>query len=612
MNKPSDGDIVRFVMGFIGQSKQSRSSYVGSWQETLNNYLVLPHSGTGSGSTNNPLDLGKSKRRRFSSLKDPETKQVVDTLLAKLMLALFGEDNFVAAKKVGREDAVKADTATRLLGYSFRLDGHYRAMQTWLLDMLLFGTGICQLGWRLDERPKTFRDIIGVDEFGNEIREEYRASDHPYYDDIRLTTVDIMDFYPDFGVDNFRDMLGAAKRCEMTGYDAMKKASKGLYDMQAVKAAIAAAATATKTNDVDSLHRPERPNNVSRDPGFEIFEAYEYYGEVPFAYPDGERWRVITVANNQVLRDRPWFFDDYRLPFYDATISPIQGRLYGLSPAEGARFQQDFADFLLMMMADSVVRTVHPPILFDRDAGVDAAALAAWGPDRPIGVNGRIPQQSVQTLQYSPNLQNGFAMFNAIKQSMKENTAALGSIQGQGLGVNRASATEAERTFQMALDRPEMFARFLERECFPPLGRGILKLYQSNLETTSELIDRIGELPESAVLADIQGDFDVQFIGSRNHMSLYKRMQAIQTIVSMATIPEIGMRIDWDEIVIQILEGNGFDTIAQKLADPEKLALNMILRGFGNGRQLLGNGNGTVPAVSDAETPAEDAGQILE
>lgn len=576
-----DIEKAKFVEEWVGRANNTMREFIPIWSEVLSNYLVRSPS-ENSVSTAFPLGAATERDNQFGGsryLKDPETKQIVDTLLSKLMGSLFTDDGYILAKKRGREDATAADTTSKLLKYFFELDGHHRTTQTWLLDMLLFGTGISQLTWKLDERPRTFRDIVGVDELGQEIREEVRIPNFPVYDDARWINIDIMDFYPDFSKDNFRDMLGAAKRVTLNGFEAMRLAKLGVYKMSAVKAAIAASGETEAEGRKDGKYwRVDRPALATRHPGFDDFEALEYYGQVPWTQDDGEQWRIITIANGQVLRDIPWPFDEYRIPFYDATISPIQGRLYGIGPAEGARYQQDFADFLLMMMADAVARQVRPPILFNKDAGIDAAALAAWRPDVPIGVEDVNVTNAVATLQYSPNIPNGFALFNSIKQSMRENTGAFGSIQGAGLGVNRASATEAERTFQMALDRPEMFATYIEKECLPPFGRGVLKLYQQNLETTEELIDRIGESPEPFVLADIQGDFDIRFTGSRNSKNVQTKLAEMDRIFALAQIPQLANLLPWEEIGIQLLEGMGYDKIAQTISNPDIVKQNLLLQ----------------------------------
>jgi hypothetical protein len=610
MAKINNTEVVAFINEFVAISDNARRPMVPIWSEVLSNYLVRPDTETDlSNSTRYPYAGGEARGGRDTTyLKDPETKQVIDTLLSKLMGALFS-DKFIAAKKRGREDAIAADTVTRLLDYTFDLDGHYRATQTWLLDMFLFGTGILQTTWKYDERPRTFRDIVGVDDLGEEIREEVRIANFPVYDDVRLLNIDIMDFYPDFGVDQFRDMVGCAKRVEMAGFNAMKLAKNGVYNMDAVKSAISSSEVKATGKDNDKYWRIDRPDQPTGHPGFNKFEAYEYYGEVPWRVEDGEQWRVITIANGQVLRDIPWPFDEYRVPFYDATISPIQGRLYGISPAEGARYQQDFLDFLLMMMADAVARQVKPPILYNRDAGIDPSALRSWDLDVPIGVEDVNVNQAVSTLQYSPNIPNGFALFNSVKNSLRENTGAFGSIQGGGLGVNRASATEAERTFQMALDRPEMFAKFLEKECLPPLGRSILKLYQQNLETTEELMDRIGEEPEP-ILADIQGNYDIQFVGSRTTMSKATKMASVDRLIQMATaIPQFANRLDWNEIGVQILEGFGFDKVAQSMSNPDTVEENLLMQQAAGPGGLSGNGNQEPQSVAPAGTPqSQDMG----
>lgn len=608
----SDTEKSRFVMEHISRSEKARDIYVPIWAEVLQNYLVRPSVDSASTSdTSRPyydtVTGGRTAGESIRVLKDPETRQVIDTLLAKLMIALFPNDDYIQAKKRGREDARAARTVSRLLNYVFSLEGHYRVVQTTLLDMLLFGTGVMRASWSYIERPRRVRDIVV--EGGEEFVVSKRFSNYPIYDDVAITNVDVMDFYPDPGHDQLKDMLGVAQRFTVTGNKAMKMASTGQYSMQLVKQAIAKAMAKDDAKSVRKGWRVERPPIQSSHPAFKSLEGYEYFGEVPWSNPDGENWRVITLLDGVVVRDIPWPLDIYRVPFYDFTLSPIQGRFYGLSPAEGARYQQDFIDFLLMMIADSVVRAVHPPLIHHSEDDMDRRQLASWRPDVPIASD---HPNEIRTLPYSANLQGGFGLFQSIKQSIRENTGALGSTQGLGLGINRASATEAARTFENALNRPELGARYIERECLPALGKGIFSLYQENLEDTEDLMERVGELPDPIFLSDISGDYDIQFIGSRLAKSEQVRMANLDRLIQMAQVPQIGNLIDWKDLAIQILEGLGFDVLAENIAAPMTVAQNLLIQQLAGPQQQLGNGNAEIQNIAQPNTSLEQqAGSLI-
>lgn len=602
----SNAEIIAFLSDFKSHSQKQKDSLIPIWGESLSNYLVLPPEQIQlDRDPAYPTRDGRNLLRGEAGyLKDPETKQVIDTLHAKFMLALFGE-SYIAAMKRGREDASEAETVTRLLRYVFGLEGHYRVMHTGILDLLLFGTGIVKGGWELIERLKTFRDIevIGGEEFKEETRMVV-----PVFDDVRLRNVDLMDFFPDPGHDQLRDMVGCAETFRINAYDALRKAKKGQYSPEAVKLAIANAAASQdrQKNGKQPAWRRDRIQPDTTHPAFKELQGTEYWGEVPWAESDGERWRLITTLNGQVVRNKPWPLDDYRLPFFDLTLSPIAGRFWGLGAAEGARYQQDFLDFLMMITAEAVTRSVKPPIIHNLDDDLDPQQLANWSPDVPIASQ---KPGDIRTLPYSANIQGGFALFNQIKQSIRENTGALGSVQGLGLGINRASATEAERTFTQALSRPELAVAYLEKECLPPLGKFILNLYQMNLETTEELVERIGEQPTPVRLADINGDFDVIFVGSRKYKSLEVRMASVDRLLQLSQIPQLANRIPWDTLGVDILEMLGFDKLVEELSDPMTVVKNLMIQNMNSNGGLFSNGNNQLPGAQPDLPEAQLAGR---
>src|SRR6185436_18695580 len=139
-------------------------------------------------------------------------------------------------------------------------------------------------------------------------------------------------------------------------------------------------------------------------------------------------------------------------------------RFYGISPAEVIRYDQDFADALKVLLAEAVVRAVHPPIAYDPDSEVDPAHIQRWRADTLIPARGG--PASVGTMQYRFDANAGFTMLGGLKASMQEASGALGAIQGEA-GPDRESATGYAGRVQSAMGRPDLAALVIENECLP-------------------------------------------------------------------------------------------------------------------------------------------------
>ena len=596
-----------FVMSFIAASEKYKDQFEPKWREILANFMVDfddldsgSRAGRGYG-TAQPYQRNNVYRpsRNSVRLKDPETHRLVMTYASKLVRSMFGDPKreYIQAAPSGYEDAVKSATVTRLLRYDFGLPGMFRTFVEAIVDMILFGTSVVEVGWRYEERDMLVRSV--EEEYGVETSTSQRLR-VPVYDDVTMTPIDVSCFYPDPSRYRIQDMMGAAKKFTMSANEARRLAAMGIYDSAQVEQAIGNGTGGVgphKTSFRVGIDQPQ-PQSVS---AFGDMIGYEYSGEV--VYGSRVMRERITVLNAVVVRDEP--YDDYYLPFHSFTINPVQGRFYGISPAEVVRSDQSFADAIKILLAEAVIRQVHPPIAYDSDAEFDVAKLREWRADLPIGIRGG--PQSIGTLRYDANVQNGFAMLSGLKQSIQEASGALGGIQGEN-GPDRESATGANQRIQMALDRPELAGMLVESDTLPCLASAFLRLNQRFIGDTEDLKKRIGEQPEPIWIGDIMGDFDVTFFGSRQVTSRQQKLQSYDRLTAMASaIPNLMVQIPWDQIAREMV-GDLLDLpdVAAKMQDPAMVVQNAMMA------QMLGpgaaNGNGQATAPQPAGLPAAQAG----
>jgi hypothetical protein len=539
----------QFMTSWIAGGQRLIDDKVAVWREIMANVLVTPYVQESTSSTN-PYGKAREKDVRNLVLKDPESTQIAETFRANMMGAMFSdpEGKYIVAEPRGYEDVIKAKTVTRLLRYNFQLPGVQRTLSEAMLDLAMFGTVVLETPWRYEERNvvvRTVEEINGVP-FDSEHREWL-----PTYDDPEINQIDLLDWYPDVNETRIEKMRGAAKGFRMTPQAARAMVEDEIYDKKAVELAIKGArrkaVDRTEEKKRDLRHRTDAAT-FDFDEDFTEMKGHEFWGEVAFDSKDGISRRVITRLGGVIVRNDPWPLTDAELPFHVFVINPIKGRHYGKAPAEVIRYAQDFADAMLMLIAEATVRQVHPPIAIDLSKDVDPAAVRAWEPDAVIAVDGDTTG-AVTTVQYGANVFAGTQFQQNLKGQMREGSGALGATQGLGLGVNRASATEAAGTFQKAMTQIEAAAQLLEKDGLPQLGRGLLKRNQQFLLDTEALTDRVGEIPEPIWLGDIMGDFDVQFVGTRNAISKQMKMQAYDRLIGIGTaMPAAAQRIPWDKV----------------------------------------------------------------
>ena len=616
-------DAKEFVVGWVAAGQRVIDGKVHIWREVMANVLVEPYADE-SVNTANPYRNAGQRDLRTLILKDPESSAVAETFRNSLMGALFSdpEGKYIVAEPVGLEDVKKAKTVTGLLRYDFSLPGVYRTLSEAMLDLAMFGTVILETPWNEVEQDIIVRTVTEQDGvvFDEQVRDKVTV-----FDDPELRQIDLMDWYPDLEETRIEHMRGAAKGFKMTPNAARSMAEDGIYDSKAVEKAIKNAHR--RKSRKDQQEREVRRTNryialpkPSFDPEFDYMEGQEYWGLVPFKSKDGIQRRVITVLNGQVVRQDAWPLTDDRLPFHVLVINPIKGRHYGKAPAEIIRYTQDFADAMLMLIAEASVRQVHPPIAIDISKDVDPAAVRAWDLDNIIAVDGATTG-AVQTLQYDANMFTGGNFQNQLKDQMRQASGALGPIQGQGLGVNRASATEASQTFQKANVPIESVAQLLEKDGLPQIARGFLRRNQQFLEDNEALAKRIGQLPEGVWVGDIMGDYDIAFVGTRNAVSRQTKMQAYDRLIGLASaLPQVAQQVPWTEVlrdlfadVLQLPEVAAFFQTAMTEEKAQQVMQNLMLQQqsaqagvpLGPGQNGVA-AKGESPGLSDAQANAAE------
>lgn len=609
-----------FVMSFVAASDRYRSQFIDKWQEVISNFIVDGAQTFNTGGEVSPYSrtrVYRSPRNRIY-LRDPETHKLVMTYASKLVRSVVGDRDgkYVQAQPVGYEDVPKSQAVTRLTRYNFGLPGHFRTLVEAVVDMLLIGTSVVEDYWKYEERELVVREVEsdGIAEVATTTRQTVVT-----YDDPCIKPVDVLDFYPDPARYRLDEMSGCAKKFRMNGFEAQRLADSEYYNKEKVKQALATAPKSVENKAPSFRAGLDQPAQADPIPGFREMVGYDYWGEIPDSagVVDDETGKKftrgrITILNQVVVKSVAWPLIDDKLPFTAFYINPVQGRFYGISPAEVVRFDQSFADAVKILLAEAIVKQVHPPIAYDSDAEFDVAKLREWKADLPIPIRGG--PSSIGTLKYDADIANGFALLSGLKEEIKGGSGALGGIQGEN-GPDRESATGASQRIQMALERPELAGMLLEMDSLPSLAKKMLKLDQQFLEDTEDLKKRVGELPAPFWIGDILGDFDIRFVGSRNAVSNQEKLQAFDRLVSYGSaIPAFQLFLPHADIAQMIVgELLGLPEAAAQIGDPAMMQQNLDAMMASNqaGAQAGPADNGVPPTPqAPGMMPTQAAGGI--
>lgn len=558
-------DESRFVLDFVAKSKAKRDPYQDIWEESFQNYMVASPTATlGRTWPSGQLAPWFATKLQSTStyLKDPETHQIIESLVAQALLLLLGQRQYITAIPVGSDDYEKARLHGRLLQAQMEQPGVFRTHYQLFKNAFIFGTSILEIGWetrsRLQVVKRTLRDPLTQAQQVQSTIEEIIYKDRPTQKEIPL-----WDFYPDPGGTRIHEnMCGVAKGFSITVQDAMQLAEAGVYDKAAVKRAVAYHAKRAKAE-----MQPINGRQINLPEGLEVLEGYEYWGYSPISTPDGATNRVITLLEGENVRSHINPFLKGEIPFKEIIANPISGRFYGLSPAETIRFLQDSADNMLMVLNEAADLAVRSPLLVGGAFGGNTEQL------RLRKLNDLImcrDPKAVMPLQQDLSVL-GLASQELLRRklNMREASGATNPMQAIESG-DRTTATEVSELVRLASQRVESMVSLIERDDYPWIGRTLYCRNQQFLPPGGAAAVLDGEYFE-VPLEDFDLEVDVRFTGSRTAQSQFQKTAALkEAIVTLAS------SMDLIPIMPELIERylrDGLDIV-----DAKEIMTNAVLR----------------------------------
>lgn len=605
----------RFLLGFLERSARAREPHIDTWNEIWDNYLVVPTGTTSTaqwrGTSLWPAFPGTRYGPERSVLKDPETHQIVESLAAQSLGLLFSTRDYIQATPVGSDDPDKARLISRLLMAILERPGLFRTAYQLFKDAFIFGTSIVELGWETRSRMQYVPTPIS-DEMGYPLGIQLMPAEVLYRDRPLFRQIDHYDFFPDpSGTRIQEDMIGAAKRFTITPQEARRLAAAGAYDDPAAveRAIVSMKKQPPIAEGMVSPQQRQFDRLIDKLPSkMGLLCGFEYFGEYPDRTADGMSNRKITLLNGELVAGYGNPFMDGAIPYKEIVVNPVQGRFWGLSPAEVVRYLQDSTDHFMMMLQDATNTALRGPLLAGRGFGGDIERIRNAKYGEVIDVTdkdkiGPIPRDT-SVLQLS------MVELARRKVNMREATGANSPQQPVPLS-GRPTATEVSEVTRIASQRGEMMTMLIEKDDYPHIGRTLHLRMRQFTKADTELVGVYAGERFSATLEDIDIDTDVRFIGSRQAASKFQRFAALKEAYAiLSTNPEAALM--FPDLVVRIFR-DGLDIVdadaivarAQMMIDSRERLANARNQEPPRGQATPGSGSesnfGTRPGETEKQ-----------
>jgi len=552
-----------FLLKHIEDSLEMRRPYISIWREIEDNILVRPTRQSvpnflryGPASSN--AYFTEPSRPGYSILKDPESHQINETLVAQGLQILLGPPDYLTAVPRGYDDPEKARQLANMLMAIFDQPGNYGTMYRAFKDSFGYGISYLQIGWEERTRMQvtevpTINPLTGQQEGTNYIPQEVLYRQQP-----RIDVIDHYDVYPDpNGTRIHVDMEFIAKRFRISPQQALDLARAGVYDMEATRRALAKHSdgrpgrAAPKGDERFEAFAEQRPRST-------LIYGFEGYGRVPISYSDKVTNRFITMLNGEIVRSQINPFRDGEIPIVEIVVNPMTGRHYGFSPLEAVRYLQDSTDVMLMTLTDAADYMVRPNLLVGNFGG-DPNAL------RRREANALIMCRDPKMVAPVPTDFNALTIAQAElarrKITMREASGATNPLQAIPTS-DRATATEVSELTRLASQRIDVMVRLIERDNMPIIGRLVHSRLRQFIPPDSDLLAVLNGEPLTVPFEAINVDADVRFGGSRLFMSKFQRGAQMREFLNilgqfpqlLLTAPELVVKYGRDILGIEDAE----------------------------------------------------------
>ncbi len=499
-----------------------------------------------------------NKRPNGSNLFIPYAFHIIETIVAKLVNAMFYARPYVQTVPLGVDDGdlrnEKAKKMNKLLDYQFfqKMDMMHIASDT-IKTALLYGTAVTKQTWDYEEKEVVKRvpkEVLGI-KLKNLFEEQKKkeiVKDYP-----KMTLVPILDFFFDpastdidsgrYCIHRYSEDLDVLKsQSEKTGgkYKNLDKLEES---------------TGAPSATVDLLASIGVSGTANRKKGIEILEYWT------------DDW-VVKVANNEVvIMSQPNPFHHRKKPFAKWIDTPVPNEFYGIGEIEPIVYLQHELNTTRNQRIDNVSFALNRMWKKVRGANISPDQLVS----RPNGIIEVDDMNDLDEIQFTP-VTVGYEEEQVIKSDIDRTTGVFDSARGSN-PVRRETATTMSILANASSERFQIKVMLLSEGGFKEAVQQIIQLNQQFIDRNMEMIilgeDGTQEITELSP-TDIIGEYDIVAVGSAVEPSLNKEVKQNQMIQLLNVINQ-NPYVNQEAFLRRLFEAFDMKNIDELLAQPEMM-----------------------------------------
>lgn len=433
-----------------------------------------------------------------SNLFIPYTYHLIETVVPRIISAMFASRPFIGVYPVGAGDELGAKANERLLDYQLTQKMKFkRVMHDVIKEALIFGTAITKQTWRLDTRKVTNKafepneedpDLVEINEYEKEV---------VTYDDPYILHIDYDDFIRDPYGKDIDDCRYAGNRLWETPVDLKRKAELGVYDEDAVEEALAGLQN-YESGVIKRLTSVGLGNNPQR----QVAKVVEIWTN---------EW-VVSVANDKVvLRSEPNPLYRKNIPFTKWVDNPVPHEFEGIGEIEAIEGLQYELNTTRNQRIDNVSLIINKMYKILRTADIDPKQLVS----RSAGFIEVDSMEDIEELKFQDVTASAYNEESIIKTDMDKTVGVYDIVRG-GVPERRETATTSSIRSESANQRFQIKIENMEMTSLVDMAQQLIALNQQFIdrERVVRVLDEDGYYFVNITPEELIGQFDAVPAGS--------------------------------------------------------------------------------------------------
>jgi len=419
----------------------------------------------------------EEKKEDKSNIFVPYIFGIVEAVVPRLTDTIFRQKPYLRPLPRTTDDIQAAEGMESLLDYQMDKMKMKRKCTEWFKEACMYGPGILKVIWKtrkhkVTERvPKPINNPLDVYESLINGRFEEVEREVKEYDGPDIEVVDIFDFYVDPYAEDIDDARYVIHRSVKSMKHIRSMARKGIY------------------HNIDNIGSGEAPDHEASKRQADIEQATVpmHDDEMVEILEYWENDRVITVANETVIRDEPNPYHHKKIPFVKVVDTQVPKEFWGIGEVEPNEKLQHELNTLRNQRIDNLSLAINNMFLVSSQAGIDPDELV-WRPNGIVWTNKPDVREAMQQIGPTNVSPSAYQEEEVAKRDMQETSAVVQYIKGV------EPSGEATATEITSLQREANY-RFMQkiRNMIDGLERvGELMVAMNQQFVTEEQMVRIG------------------------------------------------------------------------------------------------------------------------